>query len=81
MPAVPSCIIEPVWDQFQALIPAVADDHPLGCHRPRIADRVVFDKLVQVLVLGAAYEKISETGCSATTIRRNAAAGSGAAKW
>ena len=70
MPAVPSCIIEPVWDQFQALIPAVADDHPLGCHRPRIADRVVFDKLVQVLVLGAAYEKISETGCSATTIRR-----------
>ena len=70
MPAVPSCIIEPVWDQFQALIPAVADEHPLGCHRPRIADRVVFDKLVQVLVLGAAYEKISETGCSATTIRR-----------
>ena len=70
MPAVPSCIIEPVWDQFQALIPAVADEHPLGCHRPRVADRVVFDKLVQVLVLGAAYEKISETGCSATTIRR-----------
>lgn len=42
----------------------------MGCHRPRIPDRVVFDKLVQVLVLGASYEKISDTTCSATTIRR-----------
>ena len=70
MPAVPSRIIEPIWDQFQVLIPAVTDRHPLGCHRPRVADRVVFDKLVQVLVLGAAYEKVADTTCSATTIRR-----------
>lgn len=35
-----------------------------------IAWSSVFDKLVQVLVLGAAYEKISDAGCSATTIRR-----------
>ena len=70
MPAVPSSIIEPIWDQFQVLIPPVTDEHPLGCHRPRIPDRVVFDKLVQVLVLGAAYERISDTTCSATTIRR-----------
>lgn len=46
------------------------DEHPLGCHRPRIPDRVVFDKLIQVLVLGASYEKISDITCSATTIRR-----------
>ncbi|GAA2045064.1 hypothetical protein GCM10009720_27480 [Yaniella flava] len=39
-------------------------------HRPRISDRVVFDKLVQVLVLGASYEKTSDTTCSETTIRR-----------
>ena len=70
MPAVPSFIIEPIWDQFGALIPPVVDDHPLGCHRPRIPDRVVFDKLVQVLVLGAAYEKVADSSCSATTIRR-----------
>jgi transposase len=30
---------------------------------------VVFDKLVQVLVLGAAYEKVADSSCSATTIR------------
>ncbi|WP_062735544.1 IS5 family transposase [Kocuria turfanensis] len=69
MPAVPSCIIEPIWDQFSALISPVVDGHLLGCHRPRLPDRVVFDKLVQVLVLGAAYEKIADTTCSATTIR------------
>ncbi|MGY2746960.1 IS5 family transposase [Arthrobacter sp. UYCu723] len=70
MPAVKSCIIEPLWSQFEALIPPVADAHPLGCHRPRVPDRIVFDKLVQVLVLGAAYEKVADTSCSATTIRR-----------
>lgn len=70
MPALPSFIIDPLWDQFAALLPEQIDEHPLGCHRPRIADRIVFDKLVHVLVLGAAYERIADTGCSATTIRR-----------
>jgi hypothetical protein len=45
-------------------------DHPLGCHRPRIPDRVVFEKLVQVLVFGCAYWRISDESCSATTLRR-----------
>jgi hypothetical protein len=44
-------------------------DHPLGCHRPRIPDRVVFEKLVQVLVFGCAYHRIANEGCSATTLR------------
>lgn len=69
MPAVLSSVIEPIWHQFEALIPPVVDEHPRGCHRPRVPDRV-FDKLVQVLVLGAAYEKIADSSCSATTIRR-----------
>lgn len=69
MPAVPSSVIDPIWDQFRDLIPAVVDTHPLGCHNPRIPDRVVFDKLVHVLVLGASYAKIADSTCSATTIR------------
>jgi transposase len=44
----PSWIIDPLWDQFAALLPEHIDTHPLGCHRPRVPDRVVFDKLVQV---------------------------------
>jgi hypothetical protein len=45
-------------------------DHPLGCHNPRIPDRVVFEKLVQILVFGCAYERIADASCSATTLRR-----------
>jgi transposase len=43
--------------------------HPLGCHRPRIADRIVFEKLVQVLRFGCSYEAIADCTCGATTIR------------
>jgi transposase len=69
VPALPSSVMDPLWDQFAALLPERDVVHPLGCHRPRIRDRIVFDKLVQVLVLGAAYERIADTTCSATTIR------------
>ena len=70
MPAIPSCIIDPIWDQFVELVPERKVGHPLGCHNPRIPDRVVFDKLVQVLVFGCAYERIADESCSATTLRR-----------
>ena len=70
MPAIPSCIIDPIWDQFSKLLPEKKVEHPLGCHNPRIPDRVVFDKLVQVLVFGCAYERIADESCSATTLRR-----------
>lgn len=58
-------IIDALFDQFAALIPTREVFHP----RPRIADRIVFDKLVQVLVLGASYSKIADSTCSATTLR------------
>jgi len=72
VPAVPSWLLEPLWDQFAALLPArpVYDPaHPLGCHRRRIADRVVFEKLLQVLRFGCSYQAIADWTCSATTIR------------
>jgi transposase len=69
VPALPPYIIEPVWQQFAALLPERKVDHPLGCHRPRISDRVVFEKLVQVLVFGCAYHRIADESCSATTLR------------
>lgn len=49
----------------------MADDpsHPLGCHRPRISDRIIFDKLLQVLRFGCSYQGVTDTTCSATTIR------------
>jgi len=69
VPAIPPYIIDPVWEQFSALLPERDVDHPLGCHRSRIPDRVVFEKLVQVLVFGCAYRRIADESCSATTLR------------
>ncbi len=70
MPAIQPYIIEPIFQQFLALLPPKSTEHPLGCHRPRIPDRVVFEKLVQVLVFGCAYWRIADETCSATTLRR-----------
>jgi transposase len=70
VPALPSSILEPLWVQFAALLPTRHIHHPLGCHRPRIPDRLVFDKLIQILVFGCGYRRIADTTCSATTLRR-----------
>jgi transposase len=70
VPALPSSILEPLWVQIAALLPTRRDTHPLGCHRPRIPDRIVFDKLIQVLVFGCGYRRIADSTCSATTLRR-----------
>jgi transposase len=70
MPALPSSILEALWVQVAALLPTRQVHHPLGCHRPRIPDRIIFDKLVQVLVFGCGYRRIADHTCSATTLRR-----------
>ena len=70
MPALPSSVLEPLWVQVAALLPARQIHHPLGCHRPRIPDRIVFDKLIQILVFGCGYRRIADRTCSATTLRR-----------
>lgn len=72
MPAIPSWVLEPLWDQFAALLPGrprYDPAHPLGCHKPRIADRIIFEKLIQVLRFGCSYESIADCACGATTIR------------
>jgi transposase len=53
-----------------ALLPERETHHPLGCHRRRIPDTVVFEKLVQILVFGCAYERIADRSCSESTLRR-----------
>jgi transposase len=70
VPAIQPYIIEPIWEQFRALLPEREVHHPLGCHRPRIPDCVVFEKLVEVLVFGCAYWRIADGSCSASTLRR-----------
>ncbi len=73
MPVLPVCLFEPLWVQCSALLPErprFAPTHPLGCHRERIADRVVFEHVIAALVHGSGYERIASAVCSEGTIRR-----------
>jgi hypothetical protein len=73
VPVLPVCLLEPLWVQFAALLPAqpvTVPSHPLGCHRRRVPDRVVFEHVVAALVHGSGYERIASPGCSDRTIRR-----------
>ena len=73
MPVLPVCLLDPLWEQFAALLPVrplVAPSHPLGCHRRRIPERVVFEHVIAALVHGSGYERIATPGCSDRTIRR-----------
>jgi hypothetical protein len=70
----PSCLLEPVWGEFAALLgdgrPEFDPAHPLGCHRRRVPDRIVFEHVIAALVHGSGYERIASPGCSDRTIRR-----------
>jgi hypothetical protein len=75
VPLLPASLIEPLWVEFAALIgsderPEFALDHPWGCHRRRIPDRVVFDHLIGAFVHGSGYERLATSGCSDRTMRR-----------
>jgi hypothetical protein len=70
----PSCLLEPIWGEFAALPgdqrPEFDPAHPLGCHRRRVPDRLVFEHVIAALVHGSGYERIASPGCSDRTIRR-----------
>lgn len=73
MPVLPGSVIDPIWDQFSVVSPdhpMVDPAHPLGCHRRRVPDRVVFEHVVAALVHGSGDERIAAPGCSDRTIRR-----------
>lgn len=73
MPVLPACLLEPLWVQFSALlpeVPVVAPSHPLGGHRRRVSDRLIFEPVIAALVHGCGYERIASPGCSDRTIRR-----------
>ncbi len=73
MPAIPVCLLDPVWEPFAVLPPphpVVVLTHPLVFHRQRIPNRVVFEHVVAALVHGSGSESIATPGCSDRTIRR-----------
>jgi transposase len=35
-------VVDVVWQAVEPLLPPPAETHPLGCHRPRVPDRLCF---------------------------------------
>jgi hypothetical protein len=66
----PSCLLEPLWDEFAALLPEHVGMHPLGCRSPRVPDRAVFGHVIAALVHGSGYGRTASPGCPDRTIRR-----------
>jgi hypothetical protein len=71
VPVVPSCLLEPAWVEFRALL----NEHR-GGEPPefaRVPDRVVSGHVINALVHGPRYERIATPGCPDRTIRRRLA--------
>ena len=65
-------VVEVIWQTVEPLLPLPADTHPLGCHRPRVADRLCFWGILIRLVTGSSWvdiEAILEHRVSDTTLR------------
>jgi transposase len=65
-------VIEAVWAAVEPLLPEGVDEHPLGCHRPRVADRICFQGILIRLVTGCAWvdaERLLNGAGSDTTLR------------
>lgn len=65
-------IVDVLWAAVEPLLPAPADGHPLGCHRPRVPDQLCFRGILIRLVTGSSWvdiEAILDHEVSDTTLR------------
>jgi len=70
--AVDPRVVDAVWSSVQAhLPPRPADTHPLGCHRPRIADRDCFTGILIRLVTGCSWAVAARLCPAGETTLRN----------
>lgn len=65
-------VVDAIWAAVEPLLPPPDRSHPLGCHRPRVPDRLCFWGILIRLVTGASWvdvEAILEHRVSDTTLR------------
>jgi transposase len=65
-------VFDTVFAAIEPLLPVHAETHPLGCHRPRAADRDCFEVVVVRLVTGCSFEdaeRLCGNKVSDTTVR------------
>ncbi len=65
-------VVDAVWSAVEPLLPCrSATNHPLGCHRPRIPDRVCFEAILFRLVTGCSWDVAGRLGKGSETTLRN----------
>jgi transposase len=65
-------VVDAVWAAIEPLIPPAPENHPLGCHRRRVPDRLCFWGILVRLVTGCSWvsvEAILGREVSDTTLR------------
>jgi transposase len=65
-------VVDAVWAAIEPLVPVSAGTHPLGCHRRRVPDRVIFEGILIRLVTGCSWEdteRLIHRAASDTTLR------------
>ncbi|MFA9566185.1 MAG: IS5 family transposase [Acidimicrobiales bacterium] len=65
-------VVDAVWAAVEPVLPPLDDTHPLGCHNPRVPDRVCFRGLLIRLVTGSSWvdvEAMMDFVVSDTTLR------------
>ena len=59
-----------LWERIEPLLP-LPPFHPLGCHRPRVADRDAMDAILLVLRTGMQWNALNAAGdCSSSSAHR-----------
>ena len=72
MRALEAEVVDAIWTAVASLLPPPDRSHPLGCHRPRVPDRLCFRGIIIRLVTGASWvdiEAILDHQASDTTLR------------
>ena len=64
-------VVDAVWSALEPHLPALPpDEHPLGCHRPRMADRECFEAILFRLVTGCSWDVAGRLGKGGETTLR-----------
>lgn len=58
MRALTKAVVDAVWAAVEPRVARPPDEHPLGCHRPRICDRLCLQGIVWRLVLGCSWRSV-----------------------
>ena len=65
-------VADAIWAAIEPILPIPVDEHPLGCHNPRVPDKVCFRGILIRLVTGSSWvdiEAIMNHVVSDTTLR------------